>query len=82
MVHTETPKVKVPLGGSWLLISAVISRITIVITHTRELITPPINPHEPRSKSLQKKHQGSGCGPLRGHLLAPAVGFVRNIHLP
>ena len=31
------------LGGSWGVISGVISRVTIVITHIRGLITPLIN---------------------------------------
>ena len=37
------------LGGSWVAISGVISRVTIVITHIRGLITPLITPHEPPS---------------------------------
>ena len=37
------------LGGSWLGISGVISRVTIVITHIRGLITPLITTHEPPS---------------------------------
>ena len=40
------------LGGSWLVISRVISRITIVITHSKfkGLITPLITTHEPPSE--------------------------------
>ena len=30
------------LGGSWVVISRVISRVTILITHNRGLITPLI----------------------------------------
>ena len=37
------------LGGSWLVVSRVISRITIVITHIKGLITPHITTHEPPS---------------------------------
>ena len=37
------------LGGSWVVISRVTSRTTIVITHTRGLITPVITAHEPPS---------------------------------
>ena len=37
------------LGGSWLVISGVISRLTIVITHIRGLITPDITTPEPPS---------------------------------
>ena len=37
------------LGGSWVVISGVISRATIVITQIRGLITPLITAHEPPS---------------------------------
>ena len=37
------------LGGSWVVISGVISRVTIIITHIRQLITPLITTHEPPS---------------------------------
>ena len=37
------------LGGSWVVISRVISRITIRITHIGGLITPLITTHEPPS---------------------------------
>ena len=41
---------RVPLlGGSWVVISEVISRVTIVITQIRGLITPLITTHEPPS---------------------------------
>ena len=39
------------LGGSWLVISGVICRVTIVITIIRGLITPVITTHEPPSIS-------------------------------
>ena len=35
------------LGGSWVVISGVISRVTVFITHIRGLITPLITTHEP-----------------------------------
>ena len=38
------------LGGSWVVISGVISKVTIVITHIRELITILITTHEPPSR--------------------------------
>ena len=38
------------LGGSWVVISGVISRVTIVITQIRGLITPLITTHEPPSR--------------------------------
>ena len=37
------------LGGSWVVISGVISRVTIVITQIGGLITPFITSHEPPS---------------------------------
>ena len=37
------------LGGSWVVISGVISRVTIVITHIRGLMTPFMTTHEPPS---------------------------------
>ena len=37
------------LGGSWVVISGVISRVTIVITQIRGHITPLITTHEPPS---------------------------------
>ena len=40
------------LGVSWVVISGVISRVTIVITHIRGLITPFITTHEPPSRVL------------------------------
>ena len=41
------------LGGSWVVISRVISRVTIIITHTRGLITPLITTHEPPSRVVE-----------------------------
>ena len=38
------------LGGSWVVISGVISRVTTVITHIRGLITLLITTDEPPSK--------------------------------
>ena len=37
------------LGGSWVVISRVLSRVTILITHIRGLLTPLITTHEPPS---------------------------------
>ena len=41
------------LGGSWAVISRVISRVTILITHIRGLITPLMTTHEPPSRVLR-----------------------------
>ena len=38
------------LGGSWVVVSRVISRVAIVITYIRGLITPLITTHEPPSR--------------------------------
>ena len=38
------------LGGSWIVISRVISRVTIIMTHIRGLITLLITTHEPPSR--------------------------------
>ena len=38
------------LGGSWVIISGVISGVTILITHIRGLTTPLITTHEPPSR--------------------------------
>ena len=37
------------LGGSWVVISGAISKVTIIITHIRGLITPLTTTHEPPS---------------------------------
>ena len=41
------------LGGSWGVISGVISKVTIVITHIRGRITPLITTHGPPSRALR-----------------------------
>ena len=38
------------LGGSWVVISRVVSRVTILITHIKGLISPFITTHEPPSR--------------------------------
>ena len=43
------------LGGSWVVISGVLSRVAILITHTRGLIALLITTHEPPS-SQGKMH--------------------------
>ena len=39
------------LGGSWVVRSVVISRVTVVITHIRGLISILITTHEPPSRA-------------------------------
>ena len=48
----EKNKTLILLGGSWVVISRVISRVTIFITHIRGLITLLITTHEPPSRAL------------------------------
>ena len=38
------------LGGSWVVISGDIRKVTIIIAHSRGLITPLITTHEPPSR--------------------------------
>ena len=40
----------VVLGGSWVVTSRIISKVTILIAHIRGLITPLITTHEPPSR--------------------------------
>ena len=40
---------RAPLGGSWVVISRVISRLTILTAHIRGRITPRKTTHEPPS---------------------------------
>ena len=39
------------LGGSWVVTSGVISKVTIVVTHIRRLIAILITTHEPPSRA-------------------------------
>ena len=45
------------LGGSWVVISGVISRVTMHITHIRGLIALLISTHEPTSRRYVKMDQ-------------------------
>ena len=42
---------RVRLGGSWVVVSGVISRVSVIITHIRGRIAPFITTHEPPSKA-------------------------------
>ena len=59
-----SPQSREPLGGSWVLLSRVISRVTIHITHIRGLVTPPITTHEPPSTNPTPQ-AGDACEPYR-----------------
>ena len=52
----------VVLGGSWVVIRRVISRVTIHITPLRGLITPLITTHEPPSRAGLRSGFGKPCG--------------------
>ena len=49
------------LGGSWLVISGVIIKVTIVITHIKGLITLLITTHEPPSSCFTLMLRLWGC---------------------
>ena len=51
---------RVLLGGSWVVISRVISRVTIVITYIRGLIAPLITTHEPPISGVYICFQANG----------------------
>ena len=61
------------LGGSWVVISGVISRVTIVISPIRGLITILITTHEPPSRVSMRSTRNFrvGVGLHRGHLGRP-----------
>ena len=50
--HSAPDALNLLLGGSWVVISRVISRITVVITYIGGLITLLITTHEPSSGVL------------------------------
>ena len=41
------------LGGSWVVVSGVVGRLSKVIAHIRGLITPLITTHEPPSRDAE-----------------------------
>ena len=45
------------LGGSWVVISGVISRVTLVISPIRGLVTPLISTREPPSKVWEPRRK-------------------------
>ena len=55
------------LGGSWVVISRVISRVTILITHIRGLITLLITTPEPPSSGVFKDFGLSAKSPAPAH---------------
>ena len=53
-----------PLAGSWVVISGLISRVSIVITHIRGLIAPLNTTHGPPSTGDRRPVESAGnqCG--------------------
>ena len=56
----EIQKGSALLGGSWVVISGGISRVTIVITHIRGFISLLITAHEPPSMEIQRMCRPKG----------------------
>ena len=54
------------LGGSWLVISRVNSRVTVVVTDTRGLIPPLITTHEPPSSPEHSTPKSKPRNPEEG----------------
>ena len=53
----STAEVRIVLGGSWVVISRVKSRVTILITQIRGLRTPLITTPEPPSIAFHSQHE-------------------------
>ena len=60
-----------PLGGSWVVISRVISRITMVVTYIRALLTPLVTTHEPPSTLDVLSLDSLGFGAFAAQRMAP-----------
>ena len=60
------------LGGSWVVISEVISRVAIIIAHIKGLTTPLITTHEPPSADGWAA-PWLGLGAFVGVSVAPAM---------
>ena len=50
VTDNQDPNLSV-LGGFWVVVNGLISRVTILTTHIRGLITPLITTHEPPSSN-------------------------------
>ena len=71
-----TPFCYTPLGGSWVVISRVISRVTILIIHIRRLITSLITTHEPPSNG------NLDVGPASSGVFCPSLQVAGNLQQP
>ena len=58
------------LGGSWVVISGVTIKATIIIAHIRGLITPLITTHQPPSGV----REGPGLHPMRPFAFGTSAG--------
>ena len=74
------------LGGSWVVLSRLISRITMVITYIRGLITPLITSHVPPSRALGSESTPKAAKPpyLEVHgkwgYKSPNIGYNHSYH--
>ena len=63
------------LGGSWAVITGLIIRVTILISHIRGLVTPLITSHEPSSRV---QHPRFSCGL---EVVGSFLGFLESLGL-
>ena len=71
------------LGGSWVVISRVISRITLVVTYIKGLITPLLTTHEPLSRNTgggRCRSLGPRCSDL--HALVTICNLIQILPHP
>ena len=64
---SEAQEAQTLLGGSWVVKSGFIRRVTVAITHIRVLITPLVMTHQPPSRQCgppQLPWVGAGYGLL------------------
>ena len=59
------------MGGSWVVINRVISRVAILLTHIRWLVTPLITTHEPPSSTSAGTSTSTGTVPSSAQGVCP-----------
>ena len=74
------------LGGSWLVISGVVWRVTIIRTHIRGLIPPLITAHEPPRflgiTSFAHNNESAPKLPFRLRQREPKIPNCKNVKYP